>query len=162
MGSHTLRVFSLIVYSVVLVPIANLVLPMALILVPYFLCPLGKWGNLKKRESVAVWCVALGLAMLFTINIVFIVDIELSISRNESRQAGQDRIWTLGQTLALLLLVIPIKALGQYLSASFGWTFRQTELTCAMKGFRTYDAAKPVAWEMVQRWRWKIDDRAGI
>ncbi|KAJ7261701.1 ankyrin repeat-containing domain protein [Mycena haematopus] len=157
MGSHTLRVFSLIVYAVVLIPIANLVLPLALILMPYFLCPLGKWDNLKKRESAAVWCVALGLATLFTINVVFIVDIELSISQNESRQAGQDKLWTLGQTLALLLLVVPIKGLGQYLSASFGWSFRETELTRALKGFRTYNANVP--WETVQRWRWKIDDR---
>jgi hypothetical protein len=115
MASSGLRIISLMLYAVVLIPFVNLIVPTALVLIPYFLCRLGKWSDPKKRESVAVRCVALGLGLLFVINIIFIVDTELSISRNESRQAGQDSIWTLGQTLALLLLVVPIQGLIKYL-----------------------------------------------
>ncbi|KAJ7501641.1 hypothetical protein B0H11DRAFT_724791 [Mycena galericulata] len=158
MGSHVLRVFSLIVYIAVLIPIANLVLPTALILVPYFLCPLGKWDR-SHRERVAVWCVALGLTMLFTINVIFIVDTELSISRNESRQADQDEVWTLGQTLALLLLVLPIKSLIQYLLTTTSFTLPFMGVTAwgrAVQGFLTYN--EKVEWGEVYRWRWIIRD----
>jgi hypothetical protein len=158
MGSHALRVFSLIVYFAVLIPIANLVLPMALILVPYFLCRLGKWKKVH-RERVAVGCVALGLAMLFTINVIFIIDTELSISRNESRQAGQDKLWTLGQTLALLLLVLPIKSLIQYLLTTTSLKLPFIGVTAwgrAVEGFNTYD--KKVPWGKVYRWTLLIGD----
>jgi hypothetical protein len=158
MGSHALRVFSLIVYFAVLIPIANLFLPMALILVPYFLCPLGMLGR-RHRERVAVGCVALGLAMLFTINVIFIVDTELSISRNESRQAGQDKLWTLGQTLALLLLVLPIKSLIQYLLTTTSFTLPfigKTVWGGAVEGFLKHEQG--LSWDQVYRWRWIIGD----
>jgi hypothetical protein len=108
MASPGLRVISLIFYAAVLIPIVNLVLPTALILIPYLLhyllYILGKWSDPKKRELVAVWCVALGLVLLFSINVIFIVDTELSITRNESRQAGQDTIWSWGRHLRYCFL----------------------------------------------------------
>ncbi|KAF7371277.1 Multiple ankyrin repeats single kh domain [Mycena sanguinolenta] len=161
MGSPLLRVFSLIVYAAVLFPIANLVLPTGLILLPYFLCSFRwkryKWAGSAEKE--AGWCVGLGLAMLFTVNIFFIVDTELAIARNESRQGGQDKLWTLGQTLALLLLVLPTRALIQYLvsTTSLALPFiGETALIRAVKGFREY--RRDVPWSEVYRWIWIIAD----
>lgn len=162
-GSPALRVISLVVYTAVLIPIANLVLPKALILMPYFVSPLRKWSDTKKRESVAVRCVALGLVVLFTINVIFIVDTEPSISRNESRQGGQDKIWTLGQTLPLLLLVLPIRALVKYLLTTTSLVLPfvgETAWGRAVKGFSKYD--EKVLWSEVYRWRWIIGDTPGI
>ncbi|KAJ6472061.1 quinon protein alcohol dehydrogenase-like superfamily [Mycena sanguinolenta] len=161
MGSPPLRVFSLIVYAAVLVPFANLVLPTGLILVPYFLSSI-RWKRYRKAieaEKEAGWCVGLGLAMLFTINVFFIVDTELAIARNEPRQGGQDKLWTLGQTLALLLLVLPTRALVQYLVSTTPLALPfmgETALIRAVKGFRKYDGDVP--WSDVHRWIWVIAD----
>jgi hypothetical protein len=162
MASPGLRIISLMFYAAVLIPIVNLILPTALVLMPYFLCPLEKWSDLKKRESVAVRCVALGLVLLFATNIIFIIDTELSILQNKSRPAGQDSIWTLGQTLVLLLLVLPIKGLIVYLltTTSLELPFvGQTDWGRAVKGFRKYDPNVP--WSEVFRWRWLVGDTPG-
>ncbi|KAJ6472062.1 quinon protein alcohol dehydrogenase-like superfamily [Mycena sanguinolenta] len=157
MSSPPLRVFSLIVYAAVVVPIANLVLPTALIFVPYFLCSL-RWKR-KPAEKEAEWCAGLGLAILFTINVLFIVDTELAITGNESRQGGQDELWTLGQTLALLLLVLPTHALVQYLVSTTPLALPfmgETALMRAVKGLGKYDGS--VHWGNVYRWIWVIAD----
>ncbi|KAF7346943.1 Multiple ankyrin repeats single kh domain [Mycena venus] len=160
MASPGLRIISLMFYAAVLIPIVNLVLPTALVLTPYLLCPLGQWSDPKKRESVAVRCVALGLILLFAINVIFIVDTELAISRNESRQAGQDKLWTLGQTLALLLLVLPIRGLLGYLLTTTSLVLPivgETPWGRAVRGFRTCDK-DTVSWSEVYRRRWLIGD----
>ncbi|KAJ7731651.1 ankyrin repeat-containing domain protein [Mycena metata] len=143
----------------VLVPIANLLLPMALILVPYFVCMSLPWGNLRSREHAGVVCIGFGLAILFVINVIFLVDTEVSISWNEARQAGQDNIWTLRQTLALLLLLLPMKALTQYIFASIGLPFLAGEkMATALKGFRSYEKHSKTPWGEVRRWMFTIDD----
>jgi hypothetical protein len=54
-----------------------------------------------------------GLALLVAINILFIVDIELTLHRNKGDQNGDEATWGFGQVLALLLLIIPLRdALG--------------------------------------------------
>jgi hypothetical protein len=49
-----------------------------------------------------------GLVLLVAINVLFIVDIELTLRRNKGGQNG-DNTWGFGQVLALLLLVIPLR-----------------------------------------------------
>ncbi|KAJ6524630.1 hypothetical protein DFH09DRAFT_1046739, partial [Mycena vulgaris] len=49
-----------------------------------------------------------GLVVLVAINILFIVDIELTLRRNKGDQNGEDE-WGFGQILALLLLIIPLR-----------------------------------------------------
>ncbi|KAJ7729584.1 hypothetical protein B0H16DRAFT_1469965 [Mycena metata] len=49
-----------------------------------------------------------GLVSLVAINILFIVDIELTLRRNRGDQNG-DAQWGFGQVLALLLLIIPLR-----------------------------------------------------
>ncbi|KAJ7798660.1 hypothetical protein B0H14DRAFT_2617739 [Mycena olivaceomarginata] len=50
----------------------------------------------------------IGLVLLVAINILFIVDIELTLHRNKGDQNGDDQ-WGFGQVLALLLLIIPLR-----------------------------------------------------
>ncbi|KAJ7932221.1 hypothetical protein B0H13DRAFT_1857058 [Mycena leptocephala] len=49
-----------------------------------------------------------GLVSLVAINVLFIVDIELTLRRNKGDQNGDDQ-WGFGQVLALLLLIIPLR-----------------------------------------------------
>jgi hypothetical protein len=49
-----------------------------------------------------------GLALLVAINILFIIDIELTLRRNKGDQNADD-VWGFGQVLALLLLIIPLR-----------------------------------------------------
>ncbi|KAJ7686399.1 ankyrin repeat-containing domain protein [Mycena rosella] len=53
-------------------------------------------------------CLIVGLIFLVAFNILFIVDIELTLRRNKGGQNG-DAEWGFGQVLALLLLVIPLR-----------------------------------------------------
>jgi hypothetical protein len=50
-----------------------------------------------------------GLVCLAAINVLFIVDIELTLSRNKENQTDEERQWGFGQILALLLLVVPLR-----------------------------------------------------
>jgi hypothetical protein len=50
-----------------------------------------------------------GLVLLVAINILFIVDIELTLHRNKGNQNGDEAAWGFGQVLALLLLIIPLR-----------------------------------------------------
>jgi hypothetical protein len=113
----------------------------------------------------------LALVVLLAINVIFVVDTELAIFRNEFRQAGQDNIWTLGQVLALLLVVLPLKSLLVYLwfSTQLGARFG-TKLGWAMKGFREGPDEKTKSaiekgeddhWDKVRKWMSTIGDTPG-
>ncbi|KAJ7048943.1 ankyrin repeat-containing domain protein [Mycena amicta] len=161
--SPRLRLVSLVIFGAVLTPVVNLLLPMGLIMVPYFVCMSRPWVDQCSRERAGAVCVGLGLAILFAINVVFLVDTEVSISRNELRQAGQDNIWTLGQTLALLLLLLPIKALAQYIFASVGLPFLAgKKMARALKGFRSYEKHSDMPWDEVRRWMFTVDDTPSL
>lgn len=51
----------------------------------------------------------IGLQCLVVINILFLVDIELTLSRNKHFQFEGEGLWGFGQVLALLLLVVPLR-----------------------------------------------------
>jgi hypothetical protein len=53
----------------------------------------------------------IGLFMLIVINLIFIVDIELTLRANRSLQASDESEWGFGQILAMLLLVMPLRDL---------------------------------------------------
>jgi hypothetical protein len=50
-----------------------------------------------------------GLVCLAVINVIFLVDIELTLSRNKRIQSREADEWGFGQVLALLLLVVPLR-----------------------------------------------------
>ncbi|KAJ7137322.1 ankyrin repeat-containing domain protein [Mycena filopes] len=124
LSSQTWRVIWLAIYVVILVPGLNLILPTAIFCAPLYLLRLRKApeadidpkqatstglhpvnGSKSVRETRAT---QMGLVMLMFVNILFVIDTELSISRNESPQGREDSLWTFGQTLALLLLLLPL------------------------------------------------------
>jgi hypothetical protein len=51
----------------------------------------------------------LGLVSLALVNVIFLVDIELTLSRNKQNQSHEADEWGFGQVLALLLLVVPLR-----------------------------------------------------
>jgi hypothetical protein len=54
-----------------------------------------------------------GLVLLVAINILFIIDIELTLRRNKGDQNGNEATWGFGRVLALLLLILLFRdALG--------------------------------------------------
>ncbi|KAJ6489448.1 hypothetical protein DFH09DRAFT_1338868 [Mycena vulgaris] len=68
-------------------------------------------GGPSRRSSAAVSsgvALVVGLVSLVAINVLFIVDIELTLRRNKGDQNGDDQ-WGFGQVLALLLLIIPLR-----------------------------------------------------
>jgi hypothetical protein len=52
-------------------------------------------------------CLSVGLLLLVAINILFIVDIELTLRRNN--RTDEEDEWGFGQVLALLLLLVPLR-----------------------------------------------------
>jgi hypothetical protein len=52
---------------------------------------------------------------LAVINIILLADTEVAISKNKGLAAEGDGDWTFGQTLALLLLLVPLRDIGEAL-----------------------------------------------
>ncbi|KAF5346997.1 hypothetical protein D9756_011022 [Leucocoprinus leucothites] len=112
-GSQGLRKWSLLIYSLLLIPGLNLIVPIG-----FFAAPIWIYGHLfpfsLKQESVLGFARA-GLAMLAIINVVLLADTEVAIGENQGLTAEGDGDWTFGQTLALLLLLIPMRDIGEAL-----------------------------------------------
>ncbi|KAF7338972.1 Multiple ankyrin repeats single kh domain [Mycena venus] len=52
-----------------------------------------------------------GMLLLLAINIVFLINIELTLWDNRRLRGGSESIWTFGQILAVILLVLPLRDL---------------------------------------------------
>jgi hypothetical protein len=112
-SSSTLRVSSIVTYAILLVPGLNLILPMALFLAVHLvgrrLLPVAKkWDSLPAYIS---------LGILVAINIVFIVNIEITRIMNITLQSDEEAQWGFGQILAMIMLYDPlfqfVKAIGK-------------------------------------------------
>ena len=66
-------------------------------------------GQSPSPSSVHTASLVGGLVCLLAINIIFLVDIELTLSRNRPSQIQGEGVWGFGQVLALLLLVVPLR-----------------------------------------------------
>jgi hypothetical protein len=106
LGSSALRVASIAVYSLFLIPGINLIGPMIFFLATYFGC--RRLPFVKKWDVLPAY---IGLGMLFVINLVFIVDIELTRNMNSILQGPDESDWGFGQILAVLLLLLPLRDL---------------------------------------------------
>jgi hypothetical protein len=112
LSSLILQAWSLITYSFFLVPGLNLVLPGVVFLALYIylhrrhLSRAYPWP--PGRHATALLVVP-GLLFLLLINIVFVIDTELTIHRGVKQQQPGESQWTFGQTLALLLLSLPLR-----------------------------------------------------
>jgi hypothetical protein len=136
-GSNVLRIISLTIYSLFLVPGVNLLLPMGLFLSVYFwhrkrllstppaADPDGDDASSPQKQLIELaksifarvvyspgLPVYVGLAFLLVINVVFIADIELTLRKNAYLQEGQSETeWGFGQILAMLLVFMPLRDL---------------------------------------------------
>jgi hypothetical protein len=116
--SSGLQRWSLVIYSVFLVPGLNLLLPVFLFLalhIGFHKLPIPEERSKTiMRRLFGVAPVLVGLIFLLAINIVFLVDIETTIHRARGRQESGESEWTFGQTLALLLLSLPIRDVFEF------------------------------------------------
>ncbi|KAJ6461869.1 ankyrin repeat-containing domain protein [Mycena vitilis] len=134
--STGLRGWSIAIYSLFLMPGFNLILPMALFL-GLFLgyhawnqtrqsapwparSPIPRairaWYN-RLPATPSVFPTIIGLTLLFATNLIFLVDIEFTLRRNRAHQSTGESEWTFGQTLAILLLVLPVRDLAETILA---------------------------------------------
>ena len=108
--SIPLRIFSLTMYSLLLIPGLNLLPPFA-----FFLFLHISYNHACTRIStpanarVRTAFLYIGLSSLVAINILFIVDTELTLQRNKDNQQCGESDWGFGQILALLLLLVPLR-----------------------------------------------------
>ncbi|KAJ7477645.1 hypothetical protein FB451DRAFT_1454485 [Mycena latifolia] len=134
-SSPALRIFSLTMYFLLLIPGINLLPPILFFLALYIAYNRSRehhrsswerWDRCiqsirrtlgRKRpepedgesQKVHAAFLVVGLVLLVVINIIFLVDIELTLSRNKHLQSDEDNQWGFGQVLALLLLVMPLR-----------------------------------------------------
>ncbi|KAJ7855572.1 ankyrin repeat-containing domain protein [Mycena leptocephala] len=83
------------------------------------------------------------MVLLFAINIVFIVDTEVALRRNRDVQEAGEGDWTFGQTLALLLLVLPLRDLRV-----FG---ARRDVTASLRNAVHWQARTDILWDLVRR-----------
>jgi hypothetical protein len=102
--SSPLRVVSLVIYAFFTVPGLNLVMPAAFFFALHFVYHRGRPKG--DTADLRVEPVYISLMFLLAVDIVFMVDIETAISHH---QVSDDSQWTFGQTLAVLLLVLPLR-----------------------------------------------------
>ncbi|KAJ7255353.1 ankyrin repeat-containing domain protein [Mycena rebaudengoi] len=102
--SRGLRRISLLVYSLFLAPGLNLFLPMIMFLALFL--AYHAWRRDHFDNQLSIRPTIIGLVALCAINIIFMVDIELTLRHN---RPSDESAWTFGQILAMLLLVLPIR-----------------------------------------------------
>ncbi|KAF7338973.1 Multiple ankyrin repeats single kh domain [Mycena venus] len=84
-----------------------------------------------------------GMAFLFAVNVVFLIDIELTLRQNRKLQTSDESIWTFGQILAMLLLVLPLRDLRV-----FG---ARRDVTALLKNAVRWHASTEILWDLVRR-----------
>ncbi|KAH6903385.1 ankyrin repeat-containing domain protein [Coprinopsis sp. MPI-PUGE-AT-0042] len=99
---------SIILYSFFLIPGFNLIPPMILFLGIYFGC-----RRLPFAKGWDVLPAYIGLGVLLVINVVFIVDIELTRGFNSILQGKDEAEFGFGQILSILLLLLPLRDLAE-------------------------------------------------
>ncbi|KAG6861360.1 hypothetical protein C0995_001093 [Termitomyces sp. Mi166 len=100
-----LRDWSIFIYSLLLTPVLNLLFPIAFFAVPFLLYK--QMVSNSSDPTFVIWPVRVGLGVLVTINIILLVATETAIVKNKPLLETGDNQWTFGQTLALLLLLLP-------------------------------------------------------
>jgi hypothetical protein len=159
LAAKGLRIFSIVFYAIFLIPGGNLLTPILLFLSLFRLHRL--WYCVFKRHSLepnfppaslpaSRWRrlynalkhpTGVGMLILLAINLVFLVDIELTLRRNRDLVSSGESLWTFGQILAMLLLVLPIRDLKVFKDRRDN----SSALEAAIRG----GADKEILWELV-------------
>ncbi|KAJ7178105.1 ankyrin repeat-containing domain protein [Mycena filopes] len=180
LSSRPLRSISLAVYGLILVPGLNIVMPTAIFCAPLYLLRRFTNATLSNpstssdllpadgpKSARETWAARMGLVMLMFVNILFVVDTELSILRNEDPHNREDSRWTFGQTLALLLLLLPLWSIAGILRIVPGPASDKllkaeqarakaederlnTARTAAVSGLQKYTSK--IDWKTVEQW----------
>jgi hypothetical protein len=129
LSSPTLQAWSLLIYSIFLVPALNLLLPAALFLALYIYLHRRHLLQSRDQRKAGSLPVVLGLVFLLLVNAVFMVDTELTVHRGTKQQQPGESQWTFGQTLALLLLSLPIR------DTALLESYRRDSVRRSMSGF---------------------------
>jgi hypothetical protein len=107
--SKPLQHFSLLIYGFLLTPIINVSALAVLFLTPllYHYRQIHKQSATSEKHlrRIRRLLILPLFILLIVINVVFLVDTELALKENK---VG-DNTWTFGQTLALLLLLVPVR-----------------------------------------------------
>jgi hypothetical protein len=113
LGSSQLRTWSIVIYSVFLAPGINLILPLGLFLGLFL--SYQAWHRRRnphpELNTPSIVPTVIGMVLLLTINVIFLVNIELTLRQNRELQSPGESLWTFGQILAILLLVLPLRDL---------------------------------------------------
>jgi hypothetical protein len=109
LSSPTLQAWSLIIYSFFLVPGFNLVLPGVVFLALYIYLHRRRLSQPTEQRHAKALLVVPGLLLLLFVNFIFMTDTEVTIHRGAKHQQPGESQWTFGQTLALLLLSLPLR-----------------------------------------------------
>jgi hypothetical protein len=102
--SSPLRVVSLVLYAVFALPGLNLLIPAAALLALHI--GYHRITNRDHDAEPSVKPVYIALIFLLAVNILFMIDIETTITLHD---VSDESKWTFGQTLAVLLLILPIR-----------------------------------------------------
>jgi hypothetical protein len=124
-GSSQLRAWSIAIYSLFLAPGLNLILPMGFFLALFLGCQAcyrHEQSDPNLQQSLdpdhgrlpSIMPAIICMVLLLAINLIFMVDIELTLHENRSLN---DSTWTFGQILAMLLLVLPLRDIVETISA---------------------------------------------
>ncbi|KAJ3563865.1 hypothetical protein NP233_g8664 [Leucocoprinus birnbaumii] len=109
-GSRGLRVWSIFMYTLLLPPVLNLIPPIL-----FFVCIHYLAHRVIPKSAQRDWGLlsptCISLAILAIIDIILLADIEVALKINSDNGMLEpgDSQWTYGQTLALLLLLLPIR-----------------------------------------------------
>ncbi|KAI3605795.1 multiple ankyrin repeats single kh domain [Moniliophthora roreri] len=131
LSSKGLHGGSLMIYSLFLTPGLNLVVPMGVFLGLYIYYQ--AWHRKHSHNSgsnPSTMPIVISMVILLAINIIFLVDIELTLQQNQHLQEDSDESsWTFGQILALLLLVVPLRDLLEAILARREKRHREEDTT---------------------------------
>ncbi|KAJ3555501.1 hypothetical protein NP233_g12194 [Leucocoprinus birnbaumii] len=116
-SSVSYRAWSLFIYSLLLLPGLNLIIPVCFFLLLFH--AFSQFVHLFHQAStsnnptttITTSSILLGLACIFAIDIFFLTLTESQIKLNANLLNSGDSVWTFGQILALLLLLIPLREL---------------------------------------------------
>lgn len=194
LASSGLRIWSILIYAVLLVPGLNLLWPIVLFLLlmkfysalrkphdrrdarrqranqlesaespsllrapesdPAPTVPPGITKRARRLARRSLWALQMwynpflvptvaGLVLLFAINIIFIVDTEVTLRQNRFLLEAGEGDWSFGQTLALLLLVLPLRDLRV-----FG---ARRDVTGSLRNAVHWQAQTDILWDLVRR-----------
>ncbi|KAG5335567.1 hypothetical protein C0989_001000 [Termitomyces sp. Mn162] len=105
--SEALRIWSILLYSILLTPMLNLIIPIgffAILLV--FKCK-------SHTHFIGHHQVVMGLGVLGLMEAILLIDTEVTLAKNKHLVEAGETDWTFGQTLAVLVLLVPFRDLLQ-------------------------------------------------